>query len=192
MENDIDNYPQTEKAVSEVVGNINMLVNMLLDPLRELAGMPIYISSGYRCKELNKRVGGAEKSQHLTGRAADITTNDQYGNMILAIELLTGHRIADAYPYMEGDEDADELDWLSFDQMILYRQTADKTRFAWIHVSYKSEGENRNEVLDCYKGVYRKVESDERERLVRTLCELVTLKDNEKIKKYKPSNKELK
>ena len=33
---------------------------------------PIIISSGYRCPALNKAVGGAKRSYHLQGRAADI------------------------------------------------------------------------------------------------------------------------
>lgn len=37
-----------------------------------LGNKPIIISSGYRCSAYNKRVGGAPKSQHLYGKAADI------------------------------------------------------------------------------------------------------------------------
>ena len=33
---------------------------------------PIIISSGFRCKELNKLVGGVSNSYHLLGLAADI------------------------------------------------------------------------------------------------------------------------
>lgn len=32
----------------------------------------IYINSGYRCPAWNKKVGGASKSQHMLGKAADI------------------------------------------------------------------------------------------------------------------------
>ena len=38
---------------------------------------PIYINSGYRCKELNKEVGGSENSYHMKGLAADFKTNDK-------------------------------------------------------------------------------------------------------------------
>lgn len=63
----IDNSPN-----KEVVENLNKLVENVLDPLREKYGKPIMVSSGYRCEKLNKAVGGAAKSQHLTGKAADI------------------------------------------------------------------------------------------------------------------------
>lgn len=63
----IDNSPN-----KEVVENLNKLVENVLDPLREKYGKPIMVSSGYRCEKLNKAVGGAAKSQHLTGKAVDI------------------------------------------------------------------------------------------------------------------------
>ena len=44
----------------------------LLDRIRERAGYPIYINSGYRCSEHNAEVGGVPDSQHVHGIAADI------------------------------------------------------------------------------------------------------------------------
>jgi len=44
-----------------------------LEELREkCGGQPITVLSGTRCPEWNRTVGGASKSQHLSGRAADI------------------------------------------------------------------------------------------------------------------------
>jgi uncharacterized protein YcbK (DUF882 family) len=45
-----------------------------LDELREKFGLPLVISSGYRCPEHNAAVGGVPKSQHMQGIAADIYT----------------------------------------------------------------------------------------------------------------------
>jgi len=39
----------------------------------ERVGFNITIHSGYRCKEHNRAVGGAPRSQHLYGKAADIS-----------------------------------------------------------------------------------------------------------------------
>lgn len=45
----------------------------LLEALREtIGGKPIVITSGYRCPERNRQVGGAPQSRHLYGDAVDI------------------------------------------------------------------------------------------------------------------------
>jgi len=43
-----------------------------LQQCRTEAGVPFVITSGSRCKEYNKKVGGHPNSSHLTGEAADI------------------------------------------------------------------------------------------------------------------------
>lgn len=43
-----------------------------LESLRSLVGRPLRIVSGYRTVATNRAVGGAPKSQHLYGKAADI------------------------------------------------------------------------------------------------------------------------
>ncbi len=55
----------------EVIGNLQMLVEDVLQPLRDLVGSPLVISSGYRPIELNTRIGGSKTSAHVSGRAAD-------------------------------------------------------------------------------------------------------------------------
>jgi zinc D-Ala-D-Ala carboxypeptidase len=55
-----------------VIDNLRMLVVNILDPLRELLDRPIVISSGYRPSALNVAIGGALRSQHVAGQAADI------------------------------------------------------------------------------------------------------------------------
>lgn len=43
-----------------------------LERLRALVGRPCNIVSGYRCAEHNAAVGGASRSRHLHGDAADL------------------------------------------------------------------------------------------------------------------------
>ena len=62
------------KPTKEVENCLNQLIDNILDPLRKAYGQPIIVSSGYRCPELNKAVGGAKTSQHTLGQAADIHT----------------------------------------------------------------------------------------------------------------------
>lgn len=47
-----------------------------LQKLRDEYGESITITSGYRCPEHNKAIGGASKSQHILGTAVDIKTKD--------------------------------------------------------------------------------------------------------------------
>jgi len=45
---------------------------ILLQAVRDYYGLPIKVLSGCRCAKHNKKVGGASRSQHLLGFAADI------------------------------------------------------------------------------------------------------------------------
>ena len=71
----IDNRP-TESAYHL----LHVLVEHLLDPIREAWGEPIVVSSGYRCKELNALVGGTKNSHHMLGCAADIIVGNKADN----------------------------------------------------------------------------------------------------------------
>ena len=64
----------------DLLPNVQNLIMEVLDPLREWYGRPIYVNSGYRCEELNKAVGGARNSFHLTGCAADIDVHSREEN----------------------------------------------------------------------------------------------------------------
>lgn len=52
---------------------INQRLVDALQELRDLAGLPVRVTSGYRCSEHNRAIGGATRSQHLLGTAADIS-----------------------------------------------------------------------------------------------------------------------
>lgn len=45
---------------------------VVLERLRSWADAPIIVTSGNRCPEYNKKIGGSPNSQHMRGRAADI------------------------------------------------------------------------------------------------------------------------
>lgn len=67
-----------EKGICNVVRSfvvrdaIKSLVDNVLQPLRDIAGVALRINSGYRCSELNAAVGGVPTSQHVKGEAADV------------------------------------------------------------------------------------------------------------------------
>ena len=87
--NNINNSPSKREEQ-----NIILLVDNILDPLREVYGKPIIVTSGFRCKRLNNIVGGSKKSQHCNGEAADIRSlsdsreeNKKLFDLILELDL---------------------------------------------------------------------------------------------------------
>lgn len=67
-------YFELEEFACQGTGKVEMDEAFLrkLDELRHICGFPFIITSGFRTKEHNDRIGGAPNSQHLFGRAADI------------------------------------------------------------------------------------------------------------------------
>lgn len=53
--------------------DINPLLVLQLQTLRDALNAPLIVTSGCRCRKHNKAVGGASHSDHLKGNAADIT-----------------------------------------------------------------------------------------------------------------------
>jgi hypothetical protein len=106
--------------------NLIKLVDNILDPLRELYGKPIHINSGYRSPAVNKKIGGVSTSQHVEGKAADITAGSKEENEKL-FNLIS--------------------DKFIFDQLI------DEKNFLWIHVSF-SDGKNRMQRLEFKDNKY--------------------------------------
>ena len=71
----------------EAIANMKRLCGWL-EALRERAGTPIIINSGYRSPQLNKKIGGVANSNHTTGCASDIRVKDEeqlirFANIIL-------------------------------------------------------------------------------------------------------------
>ena len=104
----IDNYPSPV-----VQKNLRMLAERILQPIRDEYKHPISVTSGYRCAALNKAVGGAKTSQHLTGCAADIkcthTTKAYLFRLILRM-IREGRIVVGQLIWEHGN--ADEPSWI--------------------------------------------------------------------------------
>lgn len=105
------------------VESLRALCVKVLEPLRRRVGR-VLVTSGFRCRELNARVGGAEGSQHVRGEAADLYVSSaeqarKYAAVIMAHS--------------------------DFDQLIL--EPLGSARKRWIHVSHTSRRAPRRQVL---------------------------------------------
>ena len=76
-----DNFSKSEfnckcgcEMPNDVLDNIKLLA-IQLQTIREYVGQPIKINSAYRCKLHNSIIGGVKTSQHILGKASDITIN---------------------------------------------------------------------------------------------------------------------
>lgn len=111
----------------EAVENLKALCVHTLEPLRQALGLPIVITSGYRCKELNDRITHhATRSLHMTGQAADFHVDGLSRRELLIQafrQILTDPKI-------------------SFDLVIIYP--------SFLHVSYVSNGKNRRKITKGY------------------------------------------
>lgn len=113
-QNKIDNWPNDPDIMDNIICTMECL-----DQIREEYGKPLYITSGYRCPELNRTVGGVKTSQHLKGQAADINLGSVEKNRAF-------------FNWCRDNAD--------FDQLI------DEKKGQWVHISFNKNG-NRKQVL---------------------------------------------
>ena len=125
----------TNKPKAEDVKNMELLAEMVFEPLREWVDCPIRVNSMFRSEELNSALKGSHTSSHLKGQAIDITT--------MACDKEGCKSNLDMFHYIKDNLDFDQLIW----------EFGAEPR--WLHVSYKNEKDNRKQVLVTKKrGVY--------------------------------------
>lgn len=102
------------------INNLKLLVTNVLDPLREMYGKPINVNSGYRNPLVNFKVKGNIVSDHLSGKAADITGGSKEENKIL-FELIRDN--------------------------FEYKQLINESDYSWVHVSFDIDN-NKKQILE--------------------------------------------
>jgi len=123
----INNQPTPEH-----LENLKSLAQNIFQPIREHFGKPINVSSGYRSKELNEATPGASKtSQHSKGEALDLDQDSMNTK-------ITNKMVFDFIK-----------DNLEFDQLIWEFGTDQNPD--WVHVSYKSKGSQRKQILKAVR-----------------------------------------
>jgi zinc D-Ala-D-Ala carboxypeptidase len=118
-------YGISNMPTEEHIANFKLLADNIFEPIRNHFKCPILISSGYRSKDLNNKIGGSKTSQHCFGQAIDIDMDGtDYG--------VTN---ADIFKYIKSD--------LPFCQLIWEFGTDSNPD--WVHVSYSDR--HRKEIL---------------------------------------------
>ena len=117
---------QPDEKVMENLTRVCQWLEMLRQRWNEHYGEgddPVIVTSGYRCRELNRLVGGCPTSNHLTGCAADLHVMGKEQLLRYVTILLD---ISD-----ETNKD--------FDELLLERNA----RGYWLHFAVRPEGNRR-------------------------------------------------
>ena len=61
-----DAPPGAEKNLTKLAASLELLRDAL-------GATPLHVNSGYRCPKYNASIGGAKASQHMEGKAADLS-----------------------------------------------------------------------------------------------------------------------
>jgi zinc D-Ala-D-Ala carboxypeptidase len=123
LRHDMDNTPGEKE-----IGNLKLLCERVLQPIRDHYGKGVKVNSGFRHPEVNAKVGGSKTSDHCLGQAADIE--------------------------IPGVANAELAEWikdnLEFRQLILEFYTPGIPDSGWVHVSYVLE-DNKKQVMTATK-----------------------------------------
>lgn len=112
----IDNTPP-----AEALANLAVTANGL-EGVRSLLGQPMRIDSGFRCPALNRAVGGAKTSAHMSGYAADFVC-PEFGDPLAIVKAIAASE-------------------LPFDQVI--------QEGTWVHISF--DPQLRRRILTAHFG----------------------------------------
>jgi hypothetical protein len=100
----IDNKPNLDQLY-----NMGLVANLCFEPLRKWYGKPIKINSFFRNPETNKVVNGSKTSDHMQGKAIDLTAGNKTENKKL-------------------------FDWLKAN--VEFSQLINEYDYTWVHISY--------------------------------------------------------
>lgn len=121
LRRNIDNTPTEEH-----IENLKYVAEKVFQPIREHFGVPIYVSSGYRSKDLNEVIGGSPRSFHSHGLALDL---DQDGRN-------KGVSNADVFYFIKENLQFTELIW----------EFGDETNPNWVHVAIAPGREDEKKI----------------------------------------------
>lgn len=115
------------RKAASYMDNIQLVANQLEILRHSIGDLPITVRSGFRCEELNKAVGGAKRSGHLSGLAADIVANG------LSVKELFEHIKSNPIPHIA-------------------KVIHEKIGSHWVHISFSQEDVKTPEYLVTVDG----------------------------------------
>ncbi len=119
---DLSEYTRSETATrlgiknipdAEQIENLKAWHKKIREPLEYKLGVPLFITSGYRCLELNRALKSSDNSQHIKGEAVDF--------------IVKGYTPTDLWEYIL------QKTKLPYDQLILEYPKNN----GWVHCSYR-------------------------------------------------------
>lgn len=141
-----------------VVANLAYLCGTTLQPIRDVIGAPLRITSGYRCPSLNEKIGGSKYSQHMQGQAADVQLPDRFlrhpasrrirEKIRQRVQAITGRPLREdinanfwlfAYVCLR-------IDHLDIDQVI-HEFGAGYGQPAWVHIAASAGDRDKRQIL---------------------------------------------
>lgn len=127
-------------ASEDIVKNLKYLCECCLQPARDFFGVPIRVTSGYRCPALNKAVKGSPTSFHALGCAADLDFGDN-----------SKLKLADLFKFF-------------YNRGIYTELIAEDLPNGWIHIAIQKGREKENQLK--YKLVGQSVKRADFDKIV--------------------------
>lgn len=109
--------------------NMKHVAENIFEPLRAEKGIPVAVTSFFRSRKVNQKIGGSVNSQHCKGEAMDLDA-DVFG----------GWTNSEIFDFIRLNLEFDQLIW----------EFGNEFNPEWVHVSLKREGKNRKQILVAY------------------------------------------
>ena len=132
----IDGTPTQSTIIKNLKNLMENVIDIIVDKYPNLT-----ITSGYRCQELNRFIGGSNTSQHIFGQAIDIQVPG------ISTDVL--------YNFIYNNPQISSWDQLIWE----YPEKGDNS--SWVHISYSSLNRKKTTLASNIDG-YHKIYNGER------------------------------
>lgn len=125
-----EKYHINNKPGNKELSNMKALACEVFEKIRNHFGVPILVTSFFRCLEVELKAGRNGRSQHVRGEGIDVKSGSKTVSNAEIFLFIRDHLVFDQLIWEKGDDSSP----------------------AWVHVSY-SQAKNRKQVLKTKDGV---------------------------------------